>query len=474
MANNVFRRSLRSRLTASERRTVLFLGDLTATGMALLIALITWARGDDWFGFSPEFFAERPENWFYLLPILWLLLMVPLYDVKRAASIRFSMTAVSLVTAIGFLTYLIIFFVAPPKALPRRGVAVFILTCSLLTVVWRILYIRFLTGANLKARTLIVGAGKAGSRIAQIIRDAKDSPYDLVGFIDDDPEKIGKTIEGIPVLGDSYSFYKMIATYNVSHVIMAISNRMNKDLFESLTIAEETGLTVVTMPRVYEDLLKRVPVYLLGTDWMVRDFYDQAHSSVLQDVVKRVFDLTGAGIGMILTGIFFPFIALAILIDSGRPVFYTQERLGLHGEPFKILKFRTMFTDAEADGVARPASESDSRITRTGNFLRRSHLDELPQFINVLRGDVSLVGPRAERKEIVEQLQKTIPFYRGRLLVRPGITGWAQINYGYASGAEQNAVKLEYDLYYIKRRSLPLDISILFKTVKSVFGLKGR
>ena len=119
MANNVFRRSLRSRLTASERRTVLFLGDLTATGMALLIALITWARGDDWFGFSPEFFAERPENWFYLLPILWLLLMVPLYDVKRAASIRFSMTAVSLVTAIGFLTYLIIFFVAPPKALPK-------------------------------------------------------------------------------------------------------------------------------------------------------------------------------------------------------------------------------------------------------------------------------------------------------------------------------------------------------------------
>ena len=143
---------------------------------------------------------------------------------------------------------------------------------------------------------------------------------------------------------------------------------------------------------------------------MVRDFYDQTHSSVLQDVVKRVFDLTGAGIGMILTGIFFPFIALAILIDSGWPVFYTQERLGLRGEPFKILKFRTMFTDAEADGIVRSASESDSRITRTGNFLCRSHLDELPQFINVLRGNVSLVGPRAERKEIVESFRKRSRF----------------------------------------------------------------
>ena len=133
-----------------------------------------------------------------------------------------------------------------------------------------------------------------------------------------------------------------------------------------------------------------------------------------------------------------------------------------------------MVKDAEADGIPRPASTKDTRITRVGRFLRRSHLDEMPQFINILRGDLSLVGPRAERKEIVEELQKEIPFYRGRLLVRPGLTGWAQINYGYASGAEQNAIKLEYDLYYIKHRNIFMDISILFQTFKSVIGLKGR
>lgn len=473
MSEQVYKRSLRSRLTPSERRTILFFGDLCATMLSLVIALVTWARGDDWFGFSPEFFAERPENWFYLLPILWLLLLIPLYTLYRAHSMSFTMTALALISATTFLTYLIIFFVSPPKALPRRGVAVFFICCSVFTTLWRFLYIKLLASEG-KAKTIIVGAGKAGTRIAQIIQEANDSSYDLVGFIDDDPEKIGTEIEGVPVLGDSYSFYANVAVHNVSVVVMAISNRMNKDLFDSLTIAEEKGLTVKTMPRLYEELLKRVPVYLLGTDWMVRDFYDQAHSSVLQDIVKRVFDLVGACFGMVILAVCFPFIAIFTLIDSGRPIFYTQERLGLRGEPFKIIKFRTMIQDAEADGIARPASESDERITRFGKFLRMSHLDELPQFINVLHGDISLVGPRAERQEIVEQLQKVIPFYRGRLLVRPGITGWAQINYGYASGAEQNAIKLEYDLYYIKRRNLLLDISILFRTLRSVFHLQGR
>jgi len=133
-----------------------------------------------------------------------------------------------------------------------------------------------------------------------------------------------------------------------------------------------------------------------------------------------------------------------------------------------------MIQNAEADGIARPASAHDNRITRIGKFLRKSHLDETPQFINVLRGDLSLVGPRAERPDIIVDLQKEIPFYRGRLLVRPGITGWAQINYGYASGAEQNAIKLEYDLYYIKHRNLILDFSILLRTFSTIFGLKGR
>lgn len=474
MSDQSYHSPLLSRLSIRERKFILFLGDVIVALLALLIALITWARGDDWLGLSPQFFAERPENWFYLLPILWLLMMAPIYDIRRSSSIATTLSFILIASLLALVTYLIIFFVAPPKALPRRGVAVFLLSCSIFSIIWRMIYIRFFTLPKYLLNTLIVGAGKAGSRIAEIVAETNPKPFNLIGFIDDDPEKIGKEIFGVKVLGPSSSFYEIVDHNQVSQVIMAISNRMNKDLFETLTITEEKGLIVTTMPSVYENILKRVPVYLLGTDWMVRNFYDQARASAFYEITKRLLDIFGGLVGTLVFLVLLPVISLVILIDSGAPIFYKQDRLGLRGIPFTMYKLRTMVNDAEADGIPRPAEAEDVRITRAGNFLRRSHLDEMPQFFNVLRGDLSLVGPRAERHEIVEELQKEIPFYRGRLLVRPGVTGWAQINYGYASGAEQNAIKLEYDLYYIKNRNTVLDLSILLNTFKTIFGLKGR
>jgi exopolysaccharide biosynthesis polyprenyl glycosylphosphotransferase len=474
MSDQSYHSPLLSRLSIRERKFILFLGDVIVALLALLIALITWARGDDWLGLSPQFFAERPENWFYLLPILWLLMMAPIYDIRRSSSIATTLSFILIASLLALVTYLIIFFVAPPKALPRRGVAVFLVSCSIFSIIWRMIYIRFFTLPKYLLNTLIVGAGKAGSRIAEIVAETNPKPFNLIGFIDDDPEKIGKEIFGVKVLGPSSSFYEIVDHNQVSQVIMAISNRMNKDLFETLTIAEEKGLIVTTMPSVYENILKRVPVYLLGTDWMVRNFYDQARASAFYEITKRLLDIFGGLVGTLVFLVLLPVISLVILIDSGAPIFYKQDRLGLRGIPFTMYKLRTMVNDAEADGIPRPAEAEDVRITRAGNFLRRSHLDEMPQFFNVLRGDLSLVGPRAERHEIVEELQKEIPFYRGRLLVRPGVTGWAQINYGYASGAEQNAIKLEYDLYYIKNRNTVLDLSILLNTFKTIFGLKGR
>ena len=172
--------------------------------------------------------------------------------------------------------------------------------------------------------------------------------------------------------------------------------------------------------------------------------------------------------------IFLPFISIGILLDSGRPVFYTQTRAGRGAQDYRILKFRTMFQDAEADGVPQWASEDDERATRVGRILRRTHLDELPQFVNVLRGEMSLVGPRAERPELVEMFQKHVPFYRARLLVKPGMTGWAQVNFGYASTIDETVTKLEFDLYYIKHRNLLMDFVILLRTPSTVLGLRGQ
>jgi exopolysaccharide biosynthesis polyprenyl glycosylphosphotransferase len=244
--------------------------------------------------------------------------------------------------------------------------------------------------------------------------------------------------------------------------------------FQTLLDTQENGTEITRMPILYEELLGRVPIHHLESDWVIRSFVDETRSGGLYELGKRVLDIIGSIAGLAIFLVLFPFIGLAILIESGLPVLYWQERLGRGGKEFKIVKFRTMYQDAEKDGKAQMAGERDPRITRVGNFLRATRLDEWPQFWNVLHGEMSLVGPRAERAQWVATFQEEIPFYRARLLVQPGITGWAQINYGYAATVEDTSVKLEYDLYYIKHRSILMDIGILLQTVGTVFGRRGR
>src|SRR5258708_17728782 len=228
------------------------------------------------------------------------------------------------------------------------------------------------------------------------------------------------------------------------------------------------------MPILYEEIAQRVPIHHLESDWLIKSFVDQLRVSVTYEVFKRLTDLLGGLTGLLVLTLTVPFTALATLLDSGMPIFYAQRRLGKGGRIFKSYKFRTMRQDAEADGEARLAAENDPRVTRIGNFLRQTRLDELPQFWNVLNGEMSLVGPRAERPELIAEFQKQIPFYRARLLVKPGLTGWAQINYAYVANITQTAVKLEYDLYYIKHRSLMMDLGIVFRTIGTVLSRKGR
>jgi len=462
------------RLRPSERKYLLFIGDLVANILALMLALYFWAMRDAWLDFSWEFLRERPDYWFYLLPVAWFLLTTELYDVRRAGRVSDTIQGIAIGTGIFLSVYLLVFFIAPPNSLPRRGFAVYILAVTVFTLIWRLIYIRVFTTPRFLRRTLVVGAGRAGSTLARIISSTWPQPYYLVGFIDDDAEKIGQEIEGFCVFGGSDQLFEIIRDHQVTDIIFAISVNMQPKMFQALIDAEEQGVEITTMPVVYEEVLGRVPIFLLESDWILRSFFDTAHVSGFFEMIKRFLDIIGGLFGSIMLLILFPFIALAIFIDTGRPIFYSQTRLCKSGQSYKILKFRTMNKDAEKDGVARPASENDSRVTTVGKILRKSHLDEFPQFINVLRGEMSLVGPRAERPEIIEELQAQVPFYRGRLLVRPGVTGWAQINYGYANTVAANGVKLEYDLYYIKHRNLMLDLNILIRTIGQVIGLRGQ
>jgi lipopolysaccharide/colanic/teichoic acid biosynthesis glycosyltransferase len=189
---------------------------------------------------------------------------------------------------------------------------------------------------------------------------------------------------------------------------------------------------------------------------------------------KRLLDILVSLAGLSICILLTPITAILILLDSGFPIFYNQIRSGKSGKLYNIYKFRTMYQDAEKDGKAQVTHEHDERITRVGTILRRTHIDELPQFWNVLCGDMSIVGPRAERPELIIEYQKHIPLYRARLLVKPGMTGWAQVNYGYSATIAQTVVKLEYDLYYIKHRNIVMDILIILRTMSQVIGFRGR
>ncbi|MCC6146551.1 MAG: exopolysaccharide biosynthesis polyprenyl glycosylphosphotransferase, partial [Anaerolineaceae bacterium] len=426
------------RLHPGERRLILFIGDALASMLALMVALYFWAMRDTWLDFSWEFLRERPDFWFYLLPIFWVLLIIELYDVRRAGRVSDTIRGIAIATGICLGVYLLVFFLSPPNSLPRRGFAVYIAVVTFLTLIWRLIYIQVFTAPLFLRRAVIVGAGRAGSTLAKIIAATWPQPFHVVGFVDDDIKKIGQKVEGYDVLGGSQNLFEVIRDFQVTDIIFAISTKMKPEMFQALITAEEQGIVVITMPVVYEEILGRVPIFLLQSDWLLRTFFDQAHVGSFFEMAKRLTDVVGGLVGTVVLLFLLPFISLAILLDSGRPVFYSQTRLGRSGQSYRILKFRTMNINAEKDGVARPALENDVRVTRIGRLLRKSHLDEFPQFINVLRGEMSLVGPRAERPEIVEELQVRVPFYRARLLVRPGITGWAQTNFGYANTVEAN------------------------------------
>ena len=460
------------KLRPRERRGLLIIGDILSLLLALFLALYLWSLDDIYLDFSVEIF-QRVPGWFFFLPIFFIILLSGLYDERRAADPELTLRGIAFAAIISLVAYMGLYFISE-VALPRRGIAYFFAGAVVITLLWRILYIRVFTAPHFQRRVILVGGGETGQIILRIVNEITIKPFTLVGIIDDDPAKIGKLIEGYEVLGGSEKLLQFITDKGITDLIVAISGRMQGSMFQALLDAQEMGVDITRMPVAYEELLGRVPIRYLEADWILRSFVDQMRADAYYELLKRTLDILGSLIGLILFLPLFPFIAFAIALDSGFPIFYTQIRMGKGGQLYNILKFRTMNRNAEPDGQPKWAEENDRRATRVGLFLRKTHLDELPQFINVLRGEMSLVGPRAERPELVEWFQQHVPFYRARLLVKPGITGWAQVNQTYASSIPETIEKLEYDLFYIKRRNLFTDIDILFRTPATVLGLRGR
>jgi exopolysaccharide biosynthesis polyprenyl glycosylphosphotransferase len=463
-------RSAPLRLRSRDRRLLLLVGDLLTAYIALGLALYAWSLRDQW---KFTFFSERVKLWYYFVPLIWMLLLAELYDPHRASNRRNVQRGLSVAALTGLLFYAVIFFVYD-GAIARVGILFFLIFVFLLTMIWRLLYIQIFTAPAFRNNALVVGAGHAGQTFMHAYLELKPPPFRILGYIDDDPAKQGMRLEGLPVLGGSGELLQLIRQENISDLIISITGKMNGDTFQTILDAQENGVEVTPMPVLYEELTRRVPIHHLESEWLVRSFISESRVGAFFDLAKRLVDILGGLVGLALSILILPWAALLTLLDTGSPVFYQQVRSGKDGKPYLMRKVRTMRQDAEKDGKAQLTQMKDERITRVGGFLRRTHIDELPQFWNVLRGEMSLVGPRSERPEWIAEFQKQIPFYRARLLVKPGITGWAQVNYSYYATVEEMAIKLEYDLYYIKHRTLWLDVLILLRTIGQVFGFRGR
>jgi exopolysaccharide biosynthesis polyprenyl glycosylphosphotransferase len=458
-------------LRLSERKMLLYAGDLSMITAALLVTLT--ARMQQPFGWQT--IAGHP-GWFALLIAIWVACapLLNAYDLRAAADVATGVAASAATSAIVCLIYLFTPYITPPLLTSRLTAFTFVGLAIAFTAVWRAAYAGLLVQPSFRHRAIIVGAGWAGRTVVDALAVHAATEYDLAGFIDDDPARRDERVAGLPVVGTSLDLVDLVRARGVSEVIVAVTRHQTlaARLVQALLTCHELGVQITMMQTVYERLTGRIPVEHAGNNLDIV-LPTERDSNRVYLLAKRAADITIGLVGSLIVLIILPLAALAIRIESSGPILYRQVRVGRGGRTFTLFKLRTMVQHAEPNGP-QWAKETDDRVTQVGRVLRRLHLDELPQAINLLRGEMSFIGPRPERPEFVGELETVIPFYRARHAMRPGVTGWAQVNYRYGRSVEDALIKLQYDLYYVKHASLPLDAVILVRTLSLLLTLRYR
>jgi len=397
------------------------------------------------------------------------LIAVGAYGVGSFLSLRFAAARLAVAILIGVAFLSILFFLVPPLALWRSNLAYATGIAAVLLVVVRALLGRTLGGDTFKRRIIVLGAGRRAARIGALAAEpgAKVIVAGYVAMGEPDTVVAGATPrDAIPNLAAH------VLDHGASEVVLALEERRNALPLKDLLRVKTTGVMVSEISSFLERETGRIDLNSVNPSWLI--FSDGfASGRMVSSAFKRAFDVTASLLLLVLTLPLILVTALAIKLESRGPAFYRQRRIGLYNEGFDIVKLRSMRQDAEVGGQAVWAEQDDPRITRIGRFIRKVRIDELPQTWAVLKGEMSFVGPRPERPHFVEQLEAHLPFYAERHMVKPGITGWAQINYPYGASIEDARHKLEYDLYYAKNYSPFLDMLILLQTLRVVLWPAG-
>jgi sugar transferase (PEP-CTERM system associated) len=385
---------------------------------------------------------------------------------------RWSEMSLRLLQAFGVscLALAILYYFAPDAGL-GRGVAVLALPTTLvLLLAWRLSLdaTGFVPGGP--ERVLVLGTGPAGISLVREIISRPELHFKVVGFLDEMGENIGKSLVNPGIIGGVAEVETLVVREKIDRVILSLAERRGRTPVSQLLQLKFAGVKVEDAHSCNERISGRIVLEHLSPSWLILS--NGFRKSRLLFASKRILDIAVSAIALLLTLPFMAVVAAAIWLETGRPILFRQNRTGLGGKEFEIIKFRSMYQNAEANGPSWAAND-DRRITRVGKFIRKFRLDELPQVFNVFRGEMSLVGPRPERPYFCQMLEQHSPYYVLRHSVRPGITGWAQVRYQYGSSIEESKTKLEFDLFYIKHMSLFLDLAIFFETAKVILYRRG-
>ncbi|WP_405295896.1 sugar transferase [Algibacter sp. Ld11] len=453
----------------SERKVLLRIVDV-------LSVLVTLYAVSNFFDFN--YFIINKENWKWVLVLILYMsifgTIFELYDLQKSSKLDKTFANIVFASSITVLFYFLTPRLTP--VLPDNRLQILYFYCSIIfaLLLWRWIYVTFITSPRFHKKALIVGEISSIQSIVEAFKNS-DPNYKIIGFINCEIKKT----EGIKYTGAKEfrpnEIHKVIKDENISEIVIASYNSesITPEIYRDLITLLESGFPIKEYTQAYEEMTQRVPVQFVGKDFYKYFPFSRSNHNKLYLFFRRIFDISISIIGLTVSLVFLPLIFIGNLIGNKGALFYTQKRIGKNGRTFQIIKYRSMVEDAEKNGAVW-AQKNDSRITPFGKFLRHSRLDEIPQFINILKGEMSLIGPRPERPRFVSELSEVLPFYETRHIVKPGLTGWAQVKTRYGSSVDDSLLKLQYDLYYIKHRSFFLDINILVKTISTMIFFRGQ
>jgi len=431
---------------------VLLVGDIFLMYLALLLALaVRYGDFSFWPGPQTRVFLYH----FSFISLFWLLFLFILdfYEIPPLKKVFefFSNLIIFLLLAGAFgVAY---FYLRPQPIIAPKTILILDLSIfSFFLCGWRYVFSRILKLQNFKEKIVLIGSLVEFKDLSSDLLN--QNGYEMVASFDPNSSL------------DVSKLKEIIEKEKVNSVVFALNSQRNEDLVKQIFSNLPLKLNFISFPSFYESVAKKVPLEAIDEFWFLENL--SRSEKRIDEILKRGFDILFSFVGLLITAVLFPFIALAIKINSPGPVFYSQKRVGKDRKVFTLYKFRTMKEDLNRDKELW-REKDPGQITRVGNFLRRIHLDEFPQFWSILKGDLSFVGPRPEWVELAKIFEKEIPFYSQRYLVRPGFTGWAQLNFPPSTSVEEAKEKFQYDLYYIKNRSFFLDLGIILKTIRIIF-----